>query len=349
MDRVKSAGRWLGRSRGPGWPIIAATLVLLLVSPLLVPGSLGRGPLATMLPFAAILAITALGQTLVIQQGGVDFSVPGTVSLSAVTLTKFADQDSDRMLMALLVVVGVAVLIGVVNALFVAVVGVTPIVATLGVNALVLGAMRRYSGGLSVPPAPDPVKAFALGRTFGVHNTLLVAIVVTAVVWFVVKRTVPGRRFEAAGANVATARAGGIAVNGYRAGAYVAASILYAIAGVLLAGFLNAPRIDAGEPYLLGSIAATVIGGTSLAGGAGSLIGALFGAVFLTQLGQLLLGLGYNTSVNLIVQGAVIAVAMAIHTLARNWRARVMRMRALASEPVHGGRFGRPVIRGGEA
>lgn len=282
-----------------------------------------------MLPFAAILGITAIGQTFVIQQGGVDFSVPGTVSLAAVMMTKFADQNTDRILTALVVVMVVAACIGLVNAFFVTRIGVPPVIATLGVNALVVGWMRRYSGGLSVPPAPDVMRDFALGKTLALPNPMWVAIVVTAVATVALKKTIAGRRFDATGANSAAARISGVSVGPIRASAYVLASLCYATAGVLLASYLSAPRIDAGEPYLLGSIAATVIGGTSLAGGAGSVVGALVGALFLTQLSQVLLGSGLNSSVNFVVQGIVIALAMGIRTAVQAWRRRQSSSRAL--------------------
>lgn len=319
----------LARRIGPAGPITVATVVLFAVSPLVVGGSLGEGPLATMFPFAAILAVAAVGQTLVIQQGGVDFSVPGTVSLSAVVLTKYADQDSGRIAVALLLVAAISILIGLANAFFVTRMRVTPIIATLGVNALVLGAMRRYSGGLSVPPAPEPMRDLATGKTLGIHNPLIGAAIVVLIAAVVVKRTVIGRRFETAGSSPVAARLAGVNVGRHQASAYVMASLCYAVAGIMLASFLSAPRIDSGEPYLLSSIAATVIGGTSLAGGSGSIVGAFVGALFLTQLSQLLLGSGLDTAVNFVVQGGVIAASMAIRTVSEMVSRSRSRRRAL--------------------
>lgn len=300
---------------GPAWPVVAATAALFILSPVLVGGSLGKGALATMLPFASFLAIAAVGQTLVIQQGGLDFSIPGTMSLSAVVLTKYADQDSGRLLIAIAVVAVVAASIGLVNGIFVARLRVTPIVATLGVNALVLGTVRRVSGGLSIPPAPQPLRDFSLGTTIGIRNPLIVAVLVVVGVSAIVKSTVVGRRFEAVGSNPQAARLAGLNPTRHQIGAYVVASLSYAVAGVLIAGYLSTPGINVGGPYLLSSIAAVVIGGTSLAGGSGSVIAAGVGALFLTQLSQLLLGSGFEASINLVVQGGVIALSMAARTL----------------------------------
>jgi ribose transport system permease protein len=99
---------------------------------------------------------------------------------------------------------------------------------------------------------------------------------------------------------------------------YVVAAILYGIGGVLLAGFLRIPGLQPGESYLLPSIAAVVLGGTSLAGGHGSVVGTAIGALFLTQLNQVVLGLGAKPSVQLLIQGAIIALGMALRNVP--WR-----------------------------
>jgi ribose transport system permease protein len=325
-----SVARLVGKA-GPGLPIYAATAVLFAISPIVASGSLSSGSLATMFPFAAILAIVAIGQTLVIQQGGLDFSVPGMISLSTVIVSKVAGGDDGKLVLALAVLVGVAVAVGLLNGTVITRFGVTPLIATLGVNALLLGANQQISGGLSVQPAPPGLTDLATGKVLGIYNTVAIALVVLGLCFFLVKRTVLGRRFEAVGASPAAARVAGISVPRYRIAAYVGASLTYALAGLLLAGYLRTPGIEIGDSYLLASIAAVVIGGTALGGGAGSAVASVVGALFLTQLSQLLLATGAETSINLLVQGGAIAVAMALRTAVVYWSNARRRARAKAA------------------
>jgi ribose transport system permease protein len=126
------------------------------------------------------------------------------------------------------------------------------------------------------------------------------------------KMTVAGRRFEAVGANPVAARSAGITVRGYVLASYVLAGICYAIAGIILASFLKTPGVFVGETYLLPSVAAVVLGGTALTGGSGSVIASAVAALFLTQLGQLVLSIGAPTSIQLLIQSATIAIGMGL-------------------------------------
>ena len=121
---------------------------------------------------------------------------------------------------------------------------------------------------------------------------MLIAVGVLLVVTFVIRKTVLGRRFVAVGASPAAARAAGIPVRAYELGTYIVAALAYGGAGILIAGFLRTPGIATGNDYLLPTIAAVVLGGTSLAGGRGSVIATAGGALFLTQLEQVVLGMG---------------------------------------------------------
>ena len=116
----------------------------------------------------------------------------------------------------------------------------------------------------------------------------------------------------AVGANPEAAHAAGIPVARYLMGTYIVAAICYAVAGILLTGFLGIPGSLPGDNYLLPSIAAVVLGGTALAGGTGSVVASAVGAVFLTQLGLVVRAMGAPQSVQLILQGAIIAVGMGL-------------------------------------
>jgi ribose transport system permease protein len=310
--------------------IAAATLLLFIASWLLRPESLGAGALSGMIPFASILALVALGQTLVIQQGGIDLSVPGVVSLSGVILSYYSAaqpgiEGSSTLWFAILLALGAALIAGLVNGLLVAWARVAPIVATIGMNAVLYGINLKISGGTPVQ-VPQVFSDFVDFKILGVTTLAYVAVEMTVVVAFIIKKTVFGRRFEAVGANPRAARAAGIVAGRYQLAAYAGASLLYCMGGLLLAGLMSLPSAFQGDSYLMPSIAAVVLGGTSLFGGTGNLAASVIAALFLTQLQQLVLTTGSSIGVQFLFQGGAIVVGVAVYSLRFNTLTELFRM-----------------------
>jgi ribose transport system permease protein len=139
-----------------------------------------------------------------------------------------------------------------------------------------------------------------------------------------VKKTVAGRRFEGVGASNSGARAAGLVVARHKTVAYVAAALLYCLGGILLGGVVSDPSAFQGDAYLLPSVAAVVLGGTSLLGGRGSVAASAVAAVFITQLDQLLLTSGASSAVQNLVQAGALAIGIAVYSIPwgrlRGWR-----------------------------
>lgn len=288
--------------------IWAALAVLVIACLAIEPSTLHGSALLSMLPFAAILAIASVGQGLTIQQGGLDFSVVGSITLAAVLVTGVANGNNGKLWLAILVALAVVAGAGLLNGIAISVLKITPIIATLGVNALLEGGVQSYTGAAPVQ-ATSNLSNFAIQKSLGVPNTVWVALVFVIIGAFIVNLTVVGRRFVAIGANPASAQATGLPVRRYVIWTYVLASICYGAAGIALAGFVSLPNTDAGDPYLLSTITAVVIGGTALGGGRGRLLGTAVAAVFLSQLNSFLSATGAPASVTYLVQSAAIAVA----------------------------------------
>jgi len=290
-------------------PIWLVTVALFLLSWVIAPGSVSHSAIDSLLPFAGILAIAAVGQTIVVMLRGIDLSLPGMMTLAALVSSQYAAHHHNNVVLALAVVAVIAVIVGLVNGIAVTVFSVTPLVATLAVNSVLLGAALAYTGG-SPARAPDSVSKFALDKTLGVSNTVWLAIGLVIVTAIATARTTWGRRVAAVGANDRTARAAGVRVASIRISGYIAAAICYSGAGVLLAGYVSTPNTNSGTPYLLPAIAAVVVGGTALTGGRGNVVGTAAGALFLSQLTQLVLSLGAPSSTQLIIQAVVLALAV---------------------------------------
>jgi ribose transport system permease protein len=306
--------------------VLLALVVLLLAGALFAPSSVSGGAFQGTLPFAAVLAIVALGQTLVVMQGGIDLSVAGSVSMTVVVVTHQAYGDDSKVLPAALVALAIAVAAGLLNGVLIGRLGLNAIVATLGTNALLYAVVLGISGG-TPRQTTDLMARIGGGDTLGVPHAVWFAVLITVVATVAVKRTVAGRRFEAVGANSAAARATGISVQRHQAAGYVWAQVLYCLGGLLLAGIINKPTAYQGDSYLLASVAAVVLGGTSLLGGRGDLVASAVAAVFLTQLNQFVLALGVTFAVQTLVQAVALAIGVALYTV------RWSRFRRLLSRP----------------
>lgn len=288
-----------------------ALAVILVIGGVFLPRSIATSSLQSILPFAAFLAIAAMGQALVIMARGIDLSVPAIVTLSSTVLLGVSGGTEGNIVIAVAAAIVAAVAVGLINGFFIAVLRLNALIVTLAVGAIVAGLTLGYRQTLQAEATvPQALADFGGGRLFGVSNPFWVALLITALVTLVLRKTIMGRNFEAVGANPDAARATGVEIMRYQAGAYVCAALLYGIMGVLISGFIRNPTLEVGAPYLLAPIAAAVLGATSINGGIGSMIAVLGAALFLTQLGQQLRLLGLDTSYQMIIQGVAIAIGM---------------------------------------
>lgn len=296
--------------------VVISTVVLIVFCLLFAPSSVTSGALAGSLPFAAIAVIVGLGQMLVVQQGGFDLSVPGAVSLAVVISTHFPAGNDADLLGAVFIALCFALAAGLLNGLLIGIVRLNAIVATIGTNALLYGAVFAISGGIPRTTAPLLSKISG-GELYGIGHTVYIAGIIVLLVTFILKKSVAGRRFEGIGANPAMARTVGLPVRIYLVMAYVFAQLLYCLAGVLLAGLISQPTVFQGNSYLLPSIAVVVLGGTSLLGGRGFPISTAIAAYFLTQLGQFSIAIGVPFSAQTIIQALALGLGVAVYSFRR--------------------------------
>lgn len=295
------------------WWIWVGLVLLFSVSSVVAPGTVTRGSILAMLPFAGILAIVATGQTLVIQQRGLDMSAIGMVSLAGVVMAR-TGFGLDSIVLAVIATVCVGAMIGVVNGTLVSRFAITPLVATLAVNALLIGGVRSLTGNVPVN-VPTIMQTISHAQFIGLPANVVFAFVFVVTAWFITQKTAIGRRFVAVGVNPRAAEAAGVRVLQYRIGAYVASAVCFSAAGMLLAGFIGSASQTSGDDYLLPAIAAVVVGGTPFTGGKGSVIASAVAALFMAQLGQLVLALGAGPAVQLLVQACAILLATTVRYL----------------------------------
>jgi ribose transport system permease protein len=294
--------------------VVISTVALLVICAIFAPSSLTWGALSGSLPFAAIIAIVGLGQLLVVQQGGFDLSLPGAVSLAVVVATHHPQQNDALLYQAVLIALAFALGAGFLNGILVSVFRLNAIIATIGTNALLYGMVFAVSGG--VPSITTELLAsIAGGDLFGIPNSVFFALAALAVVSFMLKKTVGGRRFEAIGANPLAGRAAGLRVRVHQMSAYVLAQILYCMAGILIAGITREPTAFQGDSLLLPSVAVVVLGGTSLLGGRGYPISTVLAAFFLNQLSQFALAVGVPYSAQTIIQALALGFGIGVYSI----------------------------------
>lgn len=306
---------WARGAQRPAFMTIAVTTVLLFVAAaIFVPNSLDSVSLTGMLPFAAVLAIASIGQTLVIQQRGIDLSAAGVISLSAMSLGVMHSRWGLDGFVAMGLTFAIAAFFGLLNGLLVTLVGISPLVATLAMNAVLYGFVQLITGGAPAQ-APEIFSSFVQQKFFGVSTLVWIAVVTVAVMAVVTSKTVLGRRFIAAGASPAAARASGVNPNFSVIVAYVTAALTYSFAGMLLAAYLKNVGVQVGNGYMLAVIATVIVGGTPLTGGKGTIVGTAIAALFLSQLIQMVLTMGAPSSVQMLVEASTIAIAATLQGL----------------------------------
>ncbi len=294
-------------------PVYLAVVLLVLVASMWAPNTLSRVALSAIAPFGALLAITALGQMLVIMTGGIDLSTPGTMTLAALIMVGVGTGNNERLGWAILVALGVAALIGLVNGILIGGLSLNALIVTLAVGQVVAGVVSRYVRTFPVQSAvPPALSQWTSTRVFGMSMVFWVGVVITLLLIFGLRYTSVGRRFKVVGANPVASQVVGVRVTLNRIMVYVAASVLYAIAGIALAGILRNPGVNIASAYLLGPIAAVVIGGASLTGGLASPMSTFVAAFFLTGLNQMMRALGLPTALQFVVFGLVIIGGMLV-------------------------------------
>jgi ribose transport system permease protein len=262
----------------------------------------------------SINAIVAVGMTFVILSGGIDLSVGSIVALSGVVLG-LALRADQPLPIALALALGVGAVSGLVNGLFVTLGGLPPFIVTLGTMSIARGAALLVTEGRPISGFAPSFRVVATGRVAFVPAPVVVTAIVYVIAHLVLTGTAFGRYVYAIGGNEEATRLSGVAVRFHKSMIYVVAGLMSAIAAVILTARLNSAQPIAGMMYELDAIAATVIGGTSLMGGEGTLAGTLVGALIMGVLRNGLNLLGVSSFLQQIVIGGVIVIAVLLDTV----------------------------------
>ena len=259
----------------------------------------------------AMVSVMAIGMAFALSAGEIDLSIGATVALAALVAAVTLQQAP--LVVALTAALGVGLFVGLANGLLTTKLRIPSFLVTLGTLGIVTGLAREITNLQAVPITNDTFNFVFGSGDLGPISMLFVWTAILLVVGHVVYRKTPfGRAVLATGGNRAAARFSGVPVDRIRVAVLVISAMSAAFAGVLYAGRLHGARYTLGEQDLLTVIAAVIIGGTSLFGGRGSIVGAVIGSIIMGMLNNGLILMGLSVSEQMIARGVIIIVAVSL-------------------------------------
>lgn len=296
--------------------VYISLLILMVAAAIATPDIYSSQTRFVILRQASQLGIVAIAQTLVLLVAGLDLSVSGVIVMTSVVIAEYSNGRDAALPMAMLLALAIGAVIGLGNGLLVTKRNVPPFIATLGMLALIQGAQRAYTKGIPGGFVPDALN---------VVNDKVGPVPVPTVIWFVLIAMISfllyftpyGRRVYAVGSNREAARLSGINVTGIVISIYVLCSVLTAIAGIILTGYVGYIDQYLGQGMDLDSIAAAIVGGTAFTGGRGNIVGTVAGVFLIQLLSTMTVQLGLDIQIQLLIKGAVIIAAVALYSISR--------------------------------
>jgi ribose transport system permease protein len=262
---------------------------------------------------ASFLAIVAIGQMFVVASGSgnIDLSIPSVMTLSAFVALILSQGTNSGLLLALPAVIALGLITGVTNAFLIVKLRIPAIIATLAVGYVLDGATLIANRALDTFTVSSLLLSISSSRLAGVPTILVLSLTVIAVASVLIKETSYGRTLMAIGQNAAAAHLAGAQVGRTITVALLISSVLGALGGTLLSAHAGGAFLQMGDPYLLQSVGAVVIGGTLIVGGSATALGTFFGSILLVLIVTTMQVSGWSSGMQEVVQGAIIIAILA--------------------------------------
>lgn len=325
MNKVKSLfkARWMSS--------LIFLLLLFLITGIAEPEFLSYTNIISCFNTATMYTLLAIGIAFVIMTGEIDVSIGSTLGLSAAMTGLIAKQDGSIAVM-LLAVVATGALIGLINGVGVAYFGVPSLIFTLGTNSVIRGMIYILSDGRTVENFGGSLASYG-NLTLFAEITLYyaLAIVMVAVAHIVLTKTRKGKYFIAVGDNAGGANLVGISVTGTKLLAYVLCGVFAGLGGFVFASKYGQVMTVAGNGYEMTAIAACVLGGISLSGGLGNMVGAAIGAVIMSSISRLLVFIGLPSTYDNTITGIMLIVIVVVDALTQRRSIEMARRKRLLS------------------
>jgi rhamnose transport system permease protein len=300
--------------------LLVFIFVLSLVVQLRNPSFLSGENINDMITNTAILSILALGMMLVLITRGIDLSIGSTIALSGMISAQLVSTNQSlHPVLVLVIGILIGILCGVINGFLISKIGILPIIATLAMMNIFRGITFKISGGewISSYQMPESFVSIATGKTLGLNNLIVIAIVIYLGFFYFINHTRTGRQIYAVGSNPDSAKVSGIKENRILLLVYAIMGGLAGLSGVLWVSKFASAQGDTASGYELTVIAACILGGVSIAGGSGKISGVILGAFLLGLLNNALPLLNVSPFWQTGIQGFIILVAVILNTLVK--------------------------------
>jgi ribose transport system permease protein len=291
-------------------------IAIVVVFSVLTPTFLTEQNILNILQQSSINACVALGMTLVIIAGGIDLSVGPTAAVSAIAAASLMAGGAP-IVVAIPVALAFGAAAGAMNGALVAYGGLQPFIVTLGTLSLYRASALIYTGGNPIFGIPPGFRALFNSSLLGIPGPVIIVAILAIIIWVVLNKTPLGEYFLAVGGNEEASHIAGVPVAMTKIASYMISGVLAAVAGLILVGRLGAADPTLGNLWELDAIAAAAIGGASLMGGKGSIVGTLLGAIILGALRNGLTLMNVQAFYQLFATGLIILVAMLIDRATR--------------------------------
>lgn len=264
---------------------------------------------------SSIIGLMAIGSTFVIISGGFDISVGSFLALTAAMVVGFQSFMTWPLAVVSVLLIGAG--LGMFNGFLAAKINIPSLIATLGMMSILRGAVYLYTHGYPIYTSSKSFSFIGNGYILGIPIPVIILIIMVLLWQFILKRTKFGRYVHAIGGNKEAARLSGVKVDFYMIMAFAVGGLMAALSGIIYASRLLSVTPLAGQGYELDAIASTVIGGTSVSGGEGTVWGTLIGVLFLTIITNVFNLLGINVYVQYLIKGAIILTAVGIDSYSK--------------------------------
>ena len=307
---------------------VSLVVVLLLFLLFAIFGHTNKAEFNALAVNASILGIIALGQTLVILIGGIDFSMQwvlaaAAISMSHIYIDSILSLSEMPLGFILLIAMLISTAIGCLNGIGIAYFGINPMIMTFAINALVYGVLLAWTNGISGKFVPPEIKDF-LNQSIGpipVITYIWIGIIILAT--FMLSSTKLGRKIYAVGSNEMAALCAGIRVKRIKLMAYCLSGLMAGVGGILMSGQIGISSLNMSENVTIQSVLTVMLGGTAISGGKGNYLKSVLGAILLTEIMYLFSCLSVHTGVQKMLLGIILLVAVVLSSLVGNRKRRI--------------------------
>ena len=295
--------------KNPNIILLFAGIILVVVLALIVPKFLTPRNISNIFVTASSTGLMAIGLTFVMITSGIDLSCPTVMALSAI-LGAQTMVTTGNVFIGIVVIISIGVLFGVINGISVAKIKMVPMIVTLAVSTIASGIANWYTGARSITGMPDTYPTIFTFKIAGVVPVQAVIFIgVTFIMHIILKRTKFGRSVYMVGVNEKAAKVNGIKTEKVIFGVYVIAGLMYALSGVLSGARSNAAGPSLGtQDNFMDIVCAVVLGGTSVSGGKGSVIGTFIGCIFMTVITNVMNLMNIEYFITYVIKGIIIVL-----------------------------------------